>query len=150
MEYDETNLVKDFFRRTKENLDLYMKNKAKSPDVYTQEVTMTINSLLGMLVFVQQDTEGNNLMQHVEISKIINKAVYGNANNDKTVKDFFRHMRNSIAHGHCIKDFKVDEQHQITSLIFRDFHKKDKTFEVELELSDITYLINAISAVFCR
>lgn len=147
MEYNKENLIKDFFKRTKQNLDLYMKNRDATPEIYNQEVTMIINSLLGMLVFVQQNSKSNKLLNKIKITSVIDKAIYINQEH-KTIHNFFRHMRNSIAHGHCLKDFKIDEKHQIKSLTFRDFHNGHQTFEIELDISEMKKIINAINDIF--
>ena len=57
MDYDKTNLVLDFARRTKKNLEFIEHSLTRDRlnsenDVY--EVTQLINSLLGLLVFPQQ------------------------------------------------------------------------------------------------
>ena len=146
MEYDTDNLVKDFFKRTCYNFDLYMEEHCRNPEVYKNEVTMIINSFLGLLVFVQQKHQ--NDLHSINITRIIDNADYGNDKDEKTVLDFFRHLRNSIAHGNCIKDFTVDENGQIDSLVFRDYHNKSRTFEAKLSIDDIKDLIVELKNIF--
>lgn len=105
---------KDFFGRTLHNLELYEKNHADNPDEYNYEVTMMLNSLLGLLVVLKERT---TLLNKVDISFL---GYSGSS------KDFFRHMRNSITHGHFIDSIKVNETtkeiEEITFLIRKKKH----------------------------
>ncbi len=143
MEYNKRNLIKDFFTRTYKNLETYKKNHSREPDKYEYEITMTINSLLGLLVFAKEYDSIN--YDNINIDHIIKKAKYANKSNEKTVKDFFRHMRNSIAHGRCLEGFDVDNTtHNIKKLKFLDYNNKDKTFEVYLTISDMNKIIKEL------
>lgn len=52
MEYQ--NVVKDFARRTRQNLDLLRNIQKQHPELEIYEVTQLVNSMLGLLVFPQQ------------------------------------------------------------------------------------------------
>ena len=123
---------KDFFERTLHNLELYEKNHADNPDEYNYEVTMMLNSLLGLLVVLKEKTP---LLNKVDISFLGYKG--------KT-KNFFWHMRNSIAHGHFIDNIKVNEAtKEIEEITFIDKDPKtgDETFRRTLTVSDLRHLI---------
>lgn len=49
---DYQNVVEEFARRTRTNLELLRKLSTSEPDAY--EVTALVNSMLGLLVFPQQ------------------------------------------------------------------------------------------------
>ena len=126
---------KDFFERTLHNLELYEKNHADNPDEYNYEVTMMLNSLLGLLVVLKEKTP---LLNKVDISFLGYKG---------SSKDFFRHMRNSITHGHFIDNIKVNEEtNEIEEIIFvdKDPKTKNETFRQTTSVSDLRQLINSI------
>lgn len=56
-------------------------------------------------------------------------------------------MRNSIAHGHCLDRFKINNYRQITHITFKDFYNESRTFEVELGLSDMLYIIKTLKKI---
>lgn len=145
MEYDKNNLIKDFFERTSLNLKQYLDNNEKDSTNYNNEVTMMLNSLLGLLVVAKEKEILD--YQAMDIEDIIEKAQYANVNNKKTKKDFFRHMRNSVAHGRFLDDFEIDDEGQIKSLKFLDFDKESKTFEVVLEIGDMHLLIKQLNKI---
>ena len=126
---------KDFFERTLHNLELYEKNHADNPDEYNYEVTMMLNSLLGLLVVLKEKT---TLLNKVDISFL---GYPGSS------KDFFRHMRNSITHGHFIDNIKVNEEtNEIEEITFidKDPKTKNETFRQTTSVSDLRQLINSI------
>lgn len=147
MEYDIDDITKSFFARTYSNLIQYFKDKKEFPDTHNQETTMIINSLLGLLVFIQQNKKYNSKLQQAPLEYILNKSNFSNLRGEKKAIDFFRHMRNSIAHGHCLDRFKINNHRQITHITFKDFYNKSRTFEVELGLSDMLYIIKILKKI---
>ena len=123
---------KDFFERTLYNLELYEKNHADNPEEYNYEVTMMLNSLLGLLVVLKERT---SILNNVDISFL---------NYEDSTKNFFRHMRNSITHGHFIDNIKVNkETKEIEEITFIDIdpETKSETFRRTLTVSDLRHLI---------
>lgn len=130
--------VKNFFKRSLKNLKLYKYQHAKNPKKYKYEVTMMLNSLLGILVVLKERT------------KILNKVDISFLGHTDTTKNFFRHMRNSISHGHFIDYIKVDKKtKEIASIEFVDIDPETKreTFRHELSVRELTILINNINKV---
>ncbi|MBQ8750548.1 MAG: hypothetical protein IJZ30_02795 [Alphaproteobacteria bacterium] len=123
---------KDFFERTLYNLELYEKNHSNKPDEYNYEVTMMLNSLLGLLVVLKERT---SILNNVDISFL---------NYEDSTKNFFRHMRNSITHGHFIDNIKVNEEtKEIEEITFIDKDPKtgDETFRCTLTMLHLRQLI---------
>ena len=129
---------KDFFERTLYNLELYEKNHADNPDEYNYEVTMMLNSLLGLLVVLKERT---TLLNKVDISFLGYRG--------KT-KNFFWHMRNSIAHGHFIDNIKVNETtKEIEEITFidKDPDTKEETFCYTLTIEKLRQLIDNVKNI---
>ena len=127
-----------FFNRSLENLKLYEEQHANNPETYKYEVTMMLNSLLGILVVLKEKTK---VLDNVDISSLSYKG---------TTKNFFRHMRNSISHGHFIDYIKVDvETKEIAEIEFVDIDPDTKrvTFRQELSVSELKTLIDNINKV---
>ncbi len=130
--------VKNFFKRSLKNLQLYEDQHAKNPEMYKYEVTMMLNSLLGILVMLKERT------------KLLNKVDISFLDYDGNAKEFFRHMRNSISHGHFIDYIKVDvETKEIAEIEFVDKCPacKKETFKQKLSVSELRTLIDKISQV---
>ena len=125
-----------FFNRSLENLKLYEEQHANDPETYKYEVTMMLNSLLGILVVLKEKTK---VLDNVDISSLSYKG---------TTKNFFRHMRNSISHGHFINHIKVDvETKEIAEIEFVDKCPicKEETFKQKLSVGELRILIDKIS-----
>lgn len=134
----EGDKVKNFFKRSLKNLQLYEDQHAKNPEMYEYEVTMMLNSLLGILVVLKERT------------KLLNKVDISFLDYDGTTKDFFRHIRNSISHGHFIDYIKVDKKtKEIAEIEFVDKCPicKEETFKHKLSVSELRTLIDKISEV---
>lgn len=98
MEYD--NLVKDFAYRTRKNLDALRELHETEPDrVY--EVTQLINSMLGLLIFPQQ--QYIDAIPEISLDELKQQGwpiprvmgVYPQVSN---LKQLVRYLRNAIAH----------------------------------------------------
>lgn len=127
-----------FFNRSLENLKLYEEQHANNPETYKYEVTMMLNSLLGILVVLKERTQ---ILDNVDISFLEYSG---------TTKNFFRHMRNSISHGHFINHIKVDvETKEIAEIEFVDIDPDTNrvTFRQELSVSELKTLIDNINKV---
>ena len=140
MEYDENDTIKSFFNRTIKNLNKYKRNHQKDSKKYPYDVTQTINSFLGIIVLMQQHSRIK--YENIRISNIIKKAHDGHKAKDKNVDIFFRHLRNSLAHGHFLSD-QYTKDGEITALKFQDFALNgDLTFEVILSIKDMKKIIS--------
>ena len=97
---------------------------------------MMLNSLLGILVVLKEKTK---VLDNVDISFLDYSG---------TTRNFFRHMRNSISHGHFINHIKVDvETKEIAEIEFIDKCPicKEETFQQKLSVSELRFLIDKIS-----
>ena len=103
--------------------------------MHNYEVTMMLNSLLGLLVVLKERT------------KLLNKVDVSFLGYPGSSKDFFRHMRNSITHGHFIDNIKVNEEtNEIEEIIFVDKcpHCDIETFNQKLTIENLKQLIENI------
>ena len=135
MSYLQKDKEKDFFKRTLYNLELYNQGHKETPKDYKYEVTMMLNSLLGLLVVLKERT---TLLNKVDI----NFLGYSGSS-----KDFFRHMRNSITHGHFIDSIQVDKKtKEIEEIIFVDKcpNCDKETFRQILTIEQLKQLISKI------
>ena len=155
MEYDPSDVVGDFARRTKGNLHvieaLAGTHLGKKPEPKVWEFTQLVNSLLGLLVFPQQEwfdrlpeTRLADLpercWQNVRITiwerKHKKKGPFKGALKDKTFKELAICLRNSIAHFNA--EFEVDAQKEIRRVRLWNIPEVDKPhvrdFEVVLDI----------------
>lgn len=130
---------KDFFERTLYNLQLYKENHSNDSKKYKYETTMLLNSLLGLLIIQKERT---NLLASVDISFL---------NYKNSASDFFRHMRNSISHGHFIDKIQVNpETREIEQITFEDKcpNCKKITFSQTVTIDQLNMLIEQIEECF--
>ena len=138
MLYSKQDVIKDFIKRTKENLDIYINQNQQDPSKYPWEVTATINSFLGLIILPQEKEK--NLLKDIQISQITEKIKISKKRNE----DLFRHLRNSISHGHFFDNIVGKEN--IEEITFSDYNPKTqkKTFEITLSIQDIQMVISSI------
>lgn len=134
----EKDKEKDFFERTLYNLELYNNEYKKKQKIYKYEVTMLLNSLLGLIIIPKEKT---SLLNKVDISFLDYSG---------STKDFFRHMRNSISHGHFIDNIQVDKStKEIEKVTFIDKcpNCQNETFNKTLTVSQLSQLIDEIGKI---
>lgn len=133
---------KDFFKRTMINLKRYNDAHQEDPKDYPFGVTMLLNSLFGTLIVPQENLD---ILKAVDIAFLRSKY-------NGSSKDFFRHMRNSLSHGHFIKGISIDpDTKEIVSVNFQDTGKKNNkknTFDITLSVEELKQLIVNINNVF--
>lgn len=138
MIYDKDNLIINFFERTYENLEKYKNLNKQDKEKYPYEVTMTINSLLGLLVFIKEKQKLE--LNEFQVDELIAKQKI-ETNQERYI--FLKHLRNAVAHG----NFKIKAQgKEIESIIFYDkrYRDKNKNFEIKLSLEDMEHLISEL------
>lgn len=148
MEY--RNLVQDFARRTRRNLDTLRRLQAERPDLEIYEVTQLINSLLGLLVFPQQ-----GYYTHIPETPLADLAtqgwpipkVVGDFPQAKDLRQLMRYLRNAV--GHFNIKFTLDEQHQINGLQVWNIDPKtrNKTWEATISLEELEQLVERFVAL---
>lgn len=128
--YNAKDPIKDFFERTKANLDIYLENNKSDKNSYPNEITQIINSLLGLLVIIKETDK-------IEYSKlkIENLLAKQTIKTEPINKAFIRHLRNAIAHGHI----KANGDEFIESITF-----EDNAFAVTLTKEDLFSLIKQL------
>jgi hypothetical protein len=120
------DVVRDFAQRTKKNLEVIEKlqddhrghtGEIDQEEVEVYEVTQLINSMLGLLVFPQQEYFEH--IPEISLADLANQGwpkplVTGTYPDVKTLRDLMRYMRNAISHFHI--KFKADGQNRIEGL----------------------------------
>jgi hypothetical protein len=136
MMYEE--VVRDFARRTKANLVAVERLRASGQDVY--EVTQLVNSMLGLLVFPQQ--EYMKRIPQTPLEQLRQEGwpvpeVRGGFRQVSDLRQLVRYLRNAIAHFNV--QFLYDGESQIRGLRVwnEDEREKKKTWEAELSVNDI-------------
>jgi hypothetical protein len=134
MMYEE--VVRDFARRTKANLAVIDRLRASGNEVY--EVTQLVNSLLGLLVFPQQefvDRIPEKTLDQLRQDGWPIPNVRGNFRQVSDLRQLIRYLRNAIAHFNV--QFLGDGQGQIRGLRVWNEKRSVKTWEAELSVDDI-------------
>jgi hypothetical protein len=140
MKYE--NLVKDFVKRTKQNNEMLRKLQIENPNLEFYEVTQLINSLLGLLVFPQQeylDDIPNTPLDELAKSGWPIPKVVGDYPQVEDLNQLVRYLRNSIAHFNIIF---FDEFQQIAGLTVWNERKGEITWKATLTISDIEEITN--------
>ncbi len=100
---------------------------------------MLLNSLFGILIVPEENLD---ILDSVNI-EFLQSKYRGDA------KNFFRHMRNSLSHGHFINGIMVDsETKEIVSIKFKDIDNERETFDITLNVNELNELITHIKAIF--
>ena len=111
------NLVQDFAHRTRDNLETLRNLQKTQPDIKVYEVTLLINSMLGLLVFPQQ-----KYFDHIPKTPLGELAsagwpiptIEGDYPQVKDLRELVRYLRNAITH--CNLEFRSDDGVQISGL----------------------------------
>ena len=149
MEYKD--LVEDFAKRTRINLNIFRRIQKEHPEIIERfkeedpqtdmyEVTQLINSLLGLLVFPREEFIGKIpyksikelIMEGWPIPRI--KGQYTQANN---LNQLVRYLRNAIAH--CNIKFISDTNKTIVGLELwnEDIKTREITWHAELNIGEV-------------
>ena len=140
MKYE--NLVKDFVKRTKQNNLMLHKLQIENPNLEFYEVTQLINSLLGLLIFPQQeylDRIPKTPLDELAKSGWPIPKVVGDYPQVKNLNQLVRYLRNAIAHFN-IKFY--DEFQQIAGLTVWNKYDGEITWKATLTNSDIEEITN--------
>lgn len=141
MEY--MDVVRDFIRRTRANLDFMESARKASPRPEVYEVTQLVNSLLGLLVFPQQRYVDS--IPAVPLAELGKRGwpiphIVGDYPQAADLRQLVRLLRNSIAHFNI--EFKIDEHRQVRGLTLWNISPRDRkvTWKAELTVADIGVL----------
>jgi len=167
--YDQNEFVQDFARRTVENLEFFenASSKIDSPvfngqsKLETWEVTMLVNSFLGLVVLpFERASIGNAGTKYVDLQD--SEANWPPADlsrwtveeDKKTLWNLLRNLRNAIAHCdlqfHCQKNADAISHITFQNARYRARKKKNgqkppPKFEVSFKLADIRQFIKSLS-----
>lgn len=143
MNYDKNDLLKDYTRRTRKNLEYIEKMVQENPEAELFEVTQLVNSLLGLLVFpfekMRDKIPDTNLAELKEQGWSVPRIV-GRFPELNTLKDLVRYLRNAVAHFNM--DFMPDHQGMIEGVRVWNRYQGQVTWRAEMnirELRDIVY-----------
>jgi len=153
MEY--SNFLKDFVNRTLFNLKRYESDRQECPHIYEYEVTQLINSLLGLVVFVSEKTNGNNFSNYKEFGELVDRKVIQDTFCDKKnmslkksdiTSYYLKHFRHSLAHASVEPNYYEGE---VSSVIFTntDIRNKKQKCSFELSISDMYELVLLIEHI---
>lgn len=139
--YDAKRVVQDFADRTKRNLRfIEITKKEKRGRVH--EITQLINSLLGLVVFPQQ--EFFERIPAIPMDELVSKGwprpkITFGASGCKDLRQLMRLLRTGIAHFNL--RFLADEDNQIVGLVIWNVNKGGlKTWEAEIGIEDLRRL----------
>ena len=140
MEY--TNLVVDFIQRTRVNLEFIEQAHRNDPSANVYEVTQLINSLLGLIVFPNEQYYINipetPLSELQEQGWKIPKAS-GNFKQVQNLRKLMRYMRNAISHSNL--EF-ISNGYELTGIRLWNCNEGNKNWQIEIglvELREITF-----------
>ena len=131
-----SEIIRDFARRTQKNLTAIEQLRADGHEVY--EATQLVNSMLGLLIFPQQEYIGR--IPNTPFHELIQEGwplpkVRGQFSQVADLKQLVRYLRNAIAHFNI--EFVGDGQGSIWLLRVWNENRGTKTWEAELTLADI-------------
>ncbi len=137
--YDKNDKIINFFERTYENLEKYKKLNKDDKENYPYEVTMIVNSLLGLLVFIKENKKAK--LEEFQVDDLIAKQ---KIETKKSRKEFLRHMRNAVAHGNF--EVNANDNGEIDCITFYDkyYQAEKKSFEITLTIADMEHLISEL------
>lgn len=146
---------KDLCCRTIYNLELYMEEHSKDSKMWKYENTQMVNSFLGLLVVIVEETKGN-ISTFAELDSFVasnnpKKWDYpkkDGSSEDRNFANYIAHLRNSMAHGHT--EFNSNTGGEIESLTFLDKYSEDADFRFKacLTVKQIKELIKKMAEVF--
>lgn len=148
MSVDKKQREIDFVNRTKYNLDLLI-------GFSNFDVTALINSCVGLFIYLKENHYAeikDNLINKVLLDKLLDcvekdKKGYAVVNN---LKDFCRHLRNAITHGHFDfieeKSTCVNEYNIIHSVWFEDYDQNgNMTAKITIPVETLKEFMYAFS-----
>lgn len=129
-------VIQDFARRTRKNLEVIDRLHAEGRQVY--EVTQLVNSTLGLLVFPQQ--EYVDQIPHTPLDELRRDGwpipkVTGRFEQVRDLNQLIRYLRNAITHFNI--KFIGDGQNEIEVLRVWNEDRGRKTWEAVLSVSDL-------------
>lgn len=129
-------VIQDFARRTRKNLEVIDQLHAEGREVY--EVTQLVNSTLGLLVFPQQEYVDQipcTPLEELRRDGWPIPKVTGRFEQARDLNQLIRYLRNAITHFNI--KFLGDGQNEIEILRVWNEDRGRKTWEAVLSVSDL-------------
>ena len=147
MEYK--NLVKDFAERTRINLLLVQAEAKAGRNAY--EVTQLINSMLGLLVFPQQ--EFYNKIPETKLDDLKKDGwpiprVNGDYPQVSNLKELARYLRNGVSH--FTLRFTETDGHVDGIVIWNETQNGTKNWEAELKIEELEGIADKFSKLLLK
>ncbi|SFG37312.1 HEPN family nuclease [Neptunomonas qingdaonensis] len=139
MDYE--NVVRDFAKRTRKNLEYIEQGKKEGNEVY--EITHLINSCLGLLVLPHENYINSIPTTSLDKLKdqgwVVPQTINGTQPND--LKDLIRLLRNGVAH--CNIAFTADSESKLDTLKIWNTQPRsgEKTWETELGFEELRSIL---------
>ena len=135
------NLIHDFATRTRENLETLRRSHANGP---TYEVTQLINSLLGLLVFPQQefvDEIPKTTISELEAGGWPIPMVPAPFEQVSNLQELIKYLRNAVAHFNL--KFTSDDRDQISGIRMWnvDMRKKQTNWAADITPTELEQFI---------
>jgi hypothetical protein len=143
------NLVKDFAKRTRKNLSLIQSEAKAGREAY--EVTQLINSMLGLLVFPQQefyDKIPETKLDDLKKDGWPIPRVRGNYPQVSNLKQLARYLRNGIAHFNL--RFTETGSHVDGLIIWNVPPNGNKNWEAELKIEELEGITNRFTELLLK
>lgn len=150
MEYSESLYI-DFAQRTRKNLDFIRESKRKQPSIDIYEVTQLINSLLGLLVFPQQ--QYYRQIPETPLEVLANQGwpiptVIGDFPQVTDLRQLLRYLRNAVTHSNM--KFLSDNEHQINGIQVWNRAQGEVVWRAELTISDLEIITGKFIELIIR
>lgn len=145
------DLVADFARRTRTNLEQLRTIKSQNPNMEVYEVTQLINSMLGLLVFPQQryiDRIPETPLEDLSAGGWPIPKVMGDYPQAENLQKLVRLLRNGISHFNI--EFIPDNQGEILGLGIWNTEPRPPyrvTWKAELSIDDLERITSKFTAL---
>ena len=144
-----TDLVSEFARRTRCNLETVRSVQKSSPDLEVYEVTQLINSMLGLLVFPQQtfiDSIPPKLLGELRGEGWPIPEILGNYPQVKNINQLVKYLLNAITHSNV--KFIPDQDKQISGLELWNINSKGRiTWRAKVSIDEIEKITEKFTAL---
>lgn len=143
---EKSEFIQKFFVRTLHNLNTYLEDQQVNQDRYPYDVTQTINSFMGLIVFLKDSdiVFSQELEDFVESHLPIQWTCFDGSNGleEHNFQNYLKRLRNAVSH-RKIKSIP-DENNEIIALEFRD-GKSSGCFCSKLSVESVNLLIKLLS-----
>jgi hypothetical protein len=137
--------IREFFKRTLHNHDTYIEDNRLNKGRYPYDVTQTVNSFLGLVIFLKDaEISFSSELDNFVIAHTPSQWSCLNGNNqveEKNFKNYLTRLRNAVSH-RKIKSIP-DDNNEIIAIEFRD-GKNGGCFCTELSIDAIKDLIELL------